>query len=107
MLKLFATIITALIVSGCAYTTGTKVKPQAMEQIKLNKSTKSDVERVIGYPPRKQNFGKGEIWYYDYQAISYIPFAGNKNETAVFEFNSKGVVTKKYKANKAGNPLTN
>lgn len=39
--------------------------------------------------------------------ISYIPFAGNKNETAVFEFNSKGIVTKKYKANKAGNPLTN
>lgn len=38
-----------------------QVKPQAMEQIKLNKSTKSDVERVIGYPPRKQNFGKGEI----------------------------------------------
>ena len=31
MLKLFATIITALIVSGCAYTTGTEVKPQAME----------------------------------------------------------------------------
>lgn len=29
MLKLFATIITALIVSGCAYTTETEVKPSS------------------------------------------------------------------------------
>lgn len=106
MLKLLFAALTAFIISGCAYTTGTEVKPQALDQIKVNKSTKSDVEKIVGYPPRKQAFGSGEIWYYDYQAIGYIPFTGNTNETTVFEFNSKGVVTKKYKANKAGNPLT-
>lgn len=68
-----------------------------MDQIQLNKSTKSDIEKMIGYPHRKQAFGKGEIWYYDYKAISYIPFVLPENGTTVFEFNLKGIVTKKYK----------
>ena len=65
-----------------------------MEQIAVNKSTQSDVERIIGYPQNKQKLGDCEIWYYEFSKVGYL---GSKDEKTVFEFNKKGVVAKKYK----------
>lgn len=101
---LFAFI--ALFISACAYTTGTEVSQEKLDSIVINKSKQSDVEKIIGYPARKQTLGNKEVWYYDFTRISANPFGGNVDESTVIEFNSKGIVVKKYKAKGTGsNPL--
>ncbi|PSM53310.1 hypothetical protein CRN67_00245 [Campylobacter blaseri] len=102
-----------LLFSGCAnivdfgaYTKGTEVTQAQMDLLTINKSKKSDVERIIGYPQRKSSVGKTEIWYYDFTKIRHI--GSNIDESSVFEFNKKGILTKKYKTNGSNNsnPLT-
>ncbi len=93
----------ALFMVACAYTTGTEVSEQKFNSIVVNKSKQSDVEQIVGYPARKTNLGNRELWYYDFTKISNNPFGGNVDESTVFEFNSKGVVVKKYKIKGSGN----
>lgn len=111
MKKILVAFVLGLVLAGCAasdigaYTTGIFVSDEKMEQLVVNKSKKSDVETIVGHPPRKTMVGKNEIWYYDYQKIRHI--GSNVNEATVFEFNPKGVLIKKYKtAGSAANPLT-
>lgn len=103
MLKIFLSVLLSLAITACAYTTGTEVSNAQLEELKIGKSTQSDVERLIGYPPRKQSLNGGEIWYYDFTKISANPFGGNVDEATVFEFDKKGVLKKKYKSKGSGN----
>ena len=103
MLNLVLTCLLAALISACAYTQGTEVQASNFEQLKENKSTKADVEKMVGYPQRKQTLGANEIWYYDFTKISHNPFGGNVDESTVFEFNKKGVLIKKYKTKGSGN----
>lgn len=104
-------IFAMFLFAGCAaiqdfgaYKDGVEVSTSQMKQIKVGKSKMSDVERIVGYPSTKQETKKGEIWRYPFTKIRH--FGSNVNETTVFEFNKKGVVTKKYKAAGGGrNPL--
>lgn len=110
---ILATILSATLATGCkmssiadvgAYETGTKVTQEQMSQLTDNISTADDVEKLIGYPTKKEQVGKKEIWYFDYTKIPH--FGSNISETSVFEFNSKGILAKHYKAEKAPeNPL--
>lgn len=66
-----------------------------MDQIKEGKSKMAGVEKIVGHPSKKQETKRGEIWSYPYNKIRHI--GSNVNETTTFEFDKKGVVTKKYK----------
>ena len=107
MKKAILSAAVLLALSGCSYLSmekGTNISQATMEQIVVNKSTQSDVERIIGYPQNKQKLGDGEIWYYEFSKVGYL---GNKDEKTVFEFDKKGVVVKKYKTGgNSKNPLT-
>lgn len=107
MKKAILSAAVLLALSGCSYLSmekGTNISQATMEQIVVNKSTQSDVERIIGYPQNKQKLGDGEIWYYEFSKVGYL---GNKDEKTVFEFDKKGVVGKKYKTGgNSKNPLT-
>ena len=107
MKKAILSAAVLLALSSCSYLSmekGTNISQATMEQIAVNKSTQSDVERTIGYPQNKQKLGDGEIWYYEFSKVGYL---GNKDEKTVFEFNKKGVVAKKYKTGgNSKNPLT-
>lgn len=107
MKKAILSAAVLLALSGCSYLSmekGTNISQATMEQIVVNKSTQSDVERIIGYPQNKQKLGDGEIWYYEFSKVGYL---GNKDEKTVFEFDKKGVVVKKYKiGGNSKNPLT-
>lgn len=106
MLKFISSVAIALLLSACAYKTGVEVTQETLNKVQVHKTTKSQVESIVGYPTRKQTLGKNEIWYYDFTSISHNPFGGNIDEATVIEFNTKGVVTKKYKTKSAGeNPL--
>lgn len=100
MMKYILLIFITLFISACAYTMGTNVSEQKLKSIVINKSKQKDVERIIGYPARKQILGQKEVWYYDFTKISANPFGGNINESTVIEFNSRGVVINKYKINR-------
>lgn len=102
-MKFLLLLITALFITACAYTTGTEVSEQTFNSLTINKSKQSDVERIAGYPTRKTTLGNKEVWYYDFTKISHNPFGGNVDESAVFEFNSKSVLIKKYKTKGSGN----
>lgn len=111
MKRILSLVVAAWFLAGCAgtdigaYTSGVEVNAQKFDQLVENKSTKKDVENIVGHPPRKEKFGKGEIWYYEFTKIRHI--GANVNEMTVFEFNAKGVLTKKYKTGGSGkNPLT-
>ena len=107
MKKAILSAAVLLALGGCSYLSmekGTNISQATMEQIVVNKSTQSDVERIIGYPQNKQKLGGGEIWYYEFSKVGYL---GNKDEKTVFEFDKKGVVVKKYKTGgNSKNPLT-
>lgn len=114
MKRSFLTILLITFFMGCAsikdigaYTEGTQITEAKMMEIKEGVSKKSDVEKLIGYPPSKQEMKNGEIWRYPYTKIRHI--GSNISETTVFEFNEKGVVVKKYKTQGAAssNPLLN
>lgn len=95
MFKIILSVIMALFLSACAYKTGIEVTQETLNKVQVHKTTKSQVESIIGYPTRKQVLGKNEIWYYDFTSISHNPFGENVDEATVIEFNTKGVVTKK------------
>lgn len=105
-------IISGFILSGCnslpegvkdfgAYKSGTKITEEVMQQVKEKTSKQEDVIRLVGYPTRKEQISGKESWYYDYSRISHV--ASAENETTVFEFNSKGILTAHYRTNKPAN----
>lgn len=112
MKNIILILMTAFMLSACnntfadigSYTEGTEISSQTMDKLVVGKTNKKDIEKLIGYPLDKQKIGKTEIWRYPFQKIR--SFGSNINETTVFEFNRKGILTKKYKA-KGGssNPL--
>lgn len=110
---ILATALTVSLTTGCkmssiadvgAYETGTYVTQQQMDGVTDNVSTADDIEKLIGYPSKKEMVGKKEIWYFDYTKIPH--FGANISETTVFEFSQNGILTKHYKADKSPeNPL--
>lgn len=108
MSRVVLSLIVGFLISACAYTQGTEVSEDKLNQLNVGKSTKADVESLVGNPQRRSDISGGEAWYYDFSKISANPFGGNVDESTVFEFNKKGVLTKKYKSQGSGNknPLT-
>lgn len=95
---------------GCVavqtFATGTPVSAQQMAAFVDRQSTQQDVLAVIGQPPRKEMLGTKEVWRYDYTEFNKIRGV-DINETAVFEFDGKGVLVAHYKTNgSAPMPLT-
>lgn len=116
----FASAIMAVaILSGCAggrtpldYEVGSYIAPEKVQQLKASHATQQQVVTSLGYPTSKSEVVGKEIWRYDYSLIAALPFAQNKNESAVFEWKRAGTkveLVDAYKTNggagSAGNPL--
>ncbi|KQW19813.1 MULTISPECIES: hypothetical protein [Pseudomonas] len=116
---LAAAVLAVSMLTGCAngrspldYETGTYVAPEKVQALKDSKATQSQVVSAIGYPSSKSEVAGKEIWQYQYNLITAIPFVGkNKAESAVFEWNKAGKLLDAYKTNGGGgnssNPLLN
>lgn len=114
---LAAAALTVSMLTGCAngrtpldYETGTFVAPEKVQELKASKATQDQVVKVIGYPSSKTEVGSKEIWKYEYNLITAIPFIGrNKAESAVFEWSNTGKLLDAYKTNggngTSSNPL--
>jgi len=87
-----------------AMKTGTQISQEQMDEIN-SKSKQADVVAIVGQPNRKTQVGAKEIWYYDFSQIGQAIIGKNINETTVFEFDSKGMVTAHYKT--GGTPSNN
>ncbi|WP_274644786.1 outer membrane protein assembly factor BamE [Pseudomonas serbica] len=107
-LLLSAAVMSLALLGGCAqvnsvvkkmdYTTGTQVTDQQLQSFKKGKTTQDQVVAAIGYPASKAEVTGKEVWSYPYTLIAAMPFAPNKQETTVFEWNAKGVLLNFYKA---------
>ena len=113
---LVAAALTVSMLGGCAggktpldYEVGTYIAPEKVQQLKASEATQKQVVNALGYPTSKSEVVGKEIWKYDYSLIAALPFAKNKNESAVFEWNRAGKLVDAYKTNggagSAGNPL--
>lgn len=113
-IKVLSITAMLLLANGCAkiqdlgaYTTGTEVSQSAMNSFVDGKTKQKDVIAAIGHPNDKSQLGKVEIWKYNFTKIRHV--GGNVSESAVFEWNSKGVLKSHYKTNgtsgKTGNAL--
>ncbi len=119
--NLFIAALAVSLLSGCAqvakvtepmnFKTGTEITQEQMKQFVVGKTKKDAVVAAIGHPPTRDQIGKNEVWTYPYTMLPMVPFTGVKNvfENTVFEFNSRGVLTKAYKTGgtpgKSGNPM--
>lgn len=100
----FKTVISALFLStalfGCVavqtFTTGVPVSAQQMAAFVDRQSAQQDVLAALGQPPRKEMLGTKEVWRYDYTEFNKMRGV-DINETAVFEFDRKGVLLAHYK----------
>ncbi|MCL1889750.1 MAG: outer membrane protein assembly factor BamE [Desulfovibrionaceae bacterium] len=104
-------VLTMLICACSAldYKTGIYVSQEQMEKFENGKTKQADIIAALGHPNSKSQMNNVEVWYYDYTKIAALPFAGNINESSVFEFNAKGILMNHYKTNQrntqTGNPL--
>ncbi|HDS1721779.1 outer membrane protein assembly factor BamE [Pseudomonas putida] len=104
---LAAAALTVSMLGGCAngrspldYETGTFVTPEKVQELKASKATQQQVVAAIGYPSSKSELSGKELWRYDYNLITAIPFVGqNKAEATVFEWNRGGKLLDAYKTN--------
>ncbi|GKX50029.1 hypothetical protein [Budvicia aquatica] len=103
----FGALAIVFLVGGCAkvkdfgaYKTGTEVSQSVMDSFVDGKTKQSDVIAKIGHPNEKSQLGKLEIWKYNFSKITH--FSSNVNESAVFEWTSKGVLKSHYKTNGGG-----
>lgn len=88
--------------------TGTYISPDTMNAFIDHKTTKQEVVGAIGHPQSQQVVGSREVWNYGYTKLA--SFSSNVSETAVFEFDSHGVLLSHYKTKGnglSGNALTN
>lgn len=114
---LAAAVLSITMLGGCAngkspldYETGTYVAPEKVQQLKAQKATQDQVVAAIGYPSSKSELSGKELWRYEYNLITAIPFVGkNKSEASVFEWSKSGKLLDAYKTNggngSSSNPL--
>lgn len=114
---LAAAVFSIIMLGGCAngkspldYETGTYVAPEMVQQLKAQKATQDQVVAAIGYPSSKSELSGKELWRYEYNLITAIPFVGkNKSEASVFEWSKSGKLLDAYKTNggngTSSNPL--
>lgn len=121
MKKVFSVLLSLsmigmLFLSGCTYAVGNKqvANDDAVTQIKIGKSTKSDVTKLMGEPSKVSFTDKEEIWDYNYtksqvRATSFIPYVGvfaggtdTEMHTLTLTFNDRGVVSKIGKGKSTG-----
>jgi hypothetical protein len=88
-----------------AYKTGTEVPQTVMDTFVDGKTKQSEVIAKIGQPNDKSTSGKTEIWKYNFSKIRHI--GASVNETAVFEWTSRGVLKAHYKTNGGGSSSGN
>lgn len=112
-----AAALTLSMLGGCAngkspldYETGTYVAPEKVQELKASKASQQQVVAAIGYPSSKSELLGKEMWQYQYNLITAIPFVGkNKAESAVFEWSRTGTLLDAYKTNggsgTSSNPL--
>lgn len=106
--ELIVASVLAIGFSGCAESlanvgvqeSGVYVSESDFDSLKVKKARQSDVEMLLGRPSRTSYLNNGTIWYYDYEKNS--KFGDSISSGVAFEFNSKGVLTKKSKTK--GNP---
>nr|CAM96410.1 conserved hypothetical protein [Pseudomonas fluorescens SBW25] len=112
-----AAVLSLAVLGGCAngkspldYETGTFVAPEKVQQLKTARASQEQVVKEIGYPSSKGEISSKEIWRYEYNLITAIPFVGkNKAEATVFEWSKSGKLLDAYKTNggngSSSNPL--
>ena len=75
--------------------------------MKAQKATQDQVVTAIGYPSSKSELSGKELWRYEYNLITAVPFVGkNKAEATVFEWSKGGKLLDAYKTN-GGNATSN
>jgi outer membrane protein assembly factor BamE len=109
---LLAIAVASASLAGCSFLdhrTGTEVTQQKLDTLKNGKSRQADVIAAIGHPSQKSMHKGKEIWTYDFNLVTAMPWQGNKSEATVFEFDDKGVLLNAYKTGgrpgKSGNPM--
>lgn len=110
--KVLSVAVMLLLFNGCAkiqdfgaYKTGTEVSQATMDSFIDGKTKQKDVVAAIGHPNDKSKVGKVEIWKYNFTKIRHI--GSNVSESAVFEWNSRGVLKSHYKTNGSGSNTGN
>lgn len=90
---------------GCAFKTGDQVAQRQMDQLTPNRTTKSDAEKIVGFPDSKELLGDNELWTYKYEKMRTILGLYNEinTEKVVLEFSKNGVLLKRYKKAVKGN----
>jgi outer membrane protein assembly factor BamE (lipoprotein component of BamABCDE complex) len=97
---------------GCAaldHRTGTEVTDSQLGNFKKGKTRQSDVIAAVGQPSQKSMHKGREVWTYDFTLVAAMPWAKNRSEATVFEFDDKGVLMDAYRTGgrpgKSGNPM--
>lgn len=97
--KIFINLFITLSLVGCAQKISSKgiyQKPEDLAKIRLNISTKSDVQNILGTPIVTSYFTDNDFFYIG-ETISMPIFTSNKvlKSTVIkISFNQKGVVSK-------------
>lgn len=100
---LVAAALSIAVLSGCSTvakldsTSGTSISQEQLNSFTKGKTRREDVVAKVGQPPRKSEVMGKEVWSYPYTLIAAMPFAPNKSETTVFEFDKNGVLLSAYK----------
>lgn len=97
-------VSSSLLMTGCAYKTGTEINQAEVSQFKTGVTTKSQIINVLGTPQELKNDGADQWMVYNYNEIS--SFGANKNESTTFVIGTDGTLKQvlKGKGNNA-NPL--
>ena len=106
-------IVLAMVLAGCAATSGNKFATTSIHNIKTGVSTKEDVVAIVGPAPVKNSGLDGtSVWTYSYvraqatpSALSFVPIVGsvvgqNKQrvardeQTLIVTFNKSNIVSR-------------
>lgn len=115
MLHNASIVVVVLFIStlvGCAspldMKNGTFVSPDVYARFVEYKTSKNDVITSLGEPQKVRTEDGNTIYVYSHDVISAVPLQPNTNQTVVFSFDAKGILTKKSRTEGNGlssNPL--
>lgn len=100
-----AVVVAAFLIGSCTYKTGRQINTAAIDDITIGKTTKQQVESMLGPPNNLNMMPDGEMWMYmttetNIRGSNFIPYAnlfhresGHNNAQLTVSFNRKGVVT--------------
>lgn len=101
-------VVSPLMLYGCSYDRfasmteqkkGVLVSPAQFSSFTPDQTASRDVEATLGQPSRVQKKGGRELWVYSCERFNSNPLIAPQNSfhAVFFEFNSKGILVKKWR----------